>query len=148
MSIGDGRIATAVKRVVRGRRQQDLSSVSGRADASGRVHRDTHVAGLGQRRAAAVDADANADVRARRPLPLSERSLYRDRRIEGMGGASEHGEELIATCIYLMATGALDAPANDRSHLPKHCGVAVAEMPDEMRGPFDIREQERHGAAG
>ena len=46
---------------------QDLAAVTGRADPGDRVHGQTDVAGIGQRRTAAMDADADAHTNVIRP---------------------------------------------------------------------------------
>src|SRR5437773_5046499 len=50
-------------------REQDLTAVSSRADPGDGVHRQTDVAGVGQRGAPAVDAGSNPDIDTIGPGP-------------------------------------------------------------------------------
>src|SRR5688572_5899807 len=137
----------SLERVATRRREQDLPAVSGGAHTSRGMHCDANVTGLGERRAAGMDADANADPLSVRPLPLRDRPLYRHRRVECARGLTEDGEELVRARVDLVATGSANALADQRPHVTQHSRVSITEPLRETRRAFDVGEKERHRAA-
>ena len=97
------------------------------------MHCIPNVAGLGERRAAGVDSDAHADRVSVGPLPLRERPLYRDRRVERARRLTEDGEELIRARVDLVAAGAANAPSDQRPHVTQHGRVSITEPLRETR---------------
>src|SRR6266508_2466298 len=137
----------AIEGFARGGREQDLAAVPGRTHACPGVHGDADVAGLRQRRTAAMQPDPHANGGAARPPPLHELALDRERGLERCGRLLEHSEELIGACVHLVATRAADARPDDRAHAAEDGRVAVAERLQEARRSLDVGEQERERAA-
>ena len=89
----------------RGRlRDEHLAAVPGRADAGGAVDVEADVAALGRGRLAGVDRPS---VRAAAPRDghswRGKRTLCVDRRVDGVPGARERDEELVAAAVDLVA---------------------------------------------
>src|SRR6266542_2963457 len=136
------------------RREQDLPAVASRAHPGGGVDGDTHVAGLGERRATGVDADAHADLDAVRPLALRQRPLDAERGVQRAGGFAEDGEELVRPGVDLVPVRAPDAGADERTHVAQQRRISVAELPEQPSGTmpyflaaFSSRWRERSRAA-
>ncbi len=100
---GDAIGVSVAKSRVDGRGHQDLAAVSGEADSSRGVHGEADVAGVRQRRTAAVEADPQPDVGSLTgPSSLPHRALDRERRLKGCGAFSEDGKRLVPTRVDLV----------------------------------------------
>src|SRR5437879_9917856 len=108
----------------------DLPSVSCRADAGGDVNGQTDVPDFGQCRAAAVDPDTDADRKTvgemAGPDAARELTLDRDGRFDGGGGPRENGAELISERVDLAAAPSPDTPPEAASDGVHESGAAVA----------------------
>ena len=129
--------------VARGGRQQDLAAVAGRAEAGHGVHRDSDVAGVGERRPAAVDAGADAHADAVGPGARAQAALDRERGFERCGGTNEDGEELVGTRVDLATACAVHATADDGADVREQRCIAIAEPMQQARRAFDVGQQER-----
>src|SRR5437588_557959 len=81
----------------------DLPAMTGRAHSRCGVHRDADISGLGERRAAGVDTDADADLAVVGPGARLQPALDRDRRGQRLSRSAERGEEFIGPGIHLVA---------------------------------------------
>ncbi len=81
--------------------QDDLASVSCRADPSGRVHCDTYVVAVRDRRLSGVESDPDPHFVRRRSLP--DRALDGDRAGDGVPRPFEDGKGLIRPDVDHMA---------------------------------------------
>jgi signal transduction histidine kinase len=138
---------TPLERVARRRREQDLPAVTRGADASGGMHCDTNVPGLGECRAPGVDADADADRGGVGPHALRERALYAHRRVDRARRLTKDSEELIRARVDLVTTGVAHALPDQGPHVTQDRRVSIAELLRQTRGPFDVGEKEGHRAA-
>ena len=98
------------------RRHHDLAAVRAVTDARRGVDRQADVAGLGERRPAAVDPRADAHVDAVRPRPFRHRALQLHRCIERCRRSLEHREELVAARVDLVPARRADRSAQDAAH--------------------------------
>ena len=130
------------ERGARRRRQDDLPAVRAVTDARRGVDGEADVAGLGQRRAAAVDPRADADVDAVRPRACGHRALDLDRGRERGGRVLEHGEELVAARVDLVPAGLADRAAQHTPHGRDERRVAVVELREQLRRALDVGQQE------
>src|SRR4029450_2442487 len=90
-------------RGARGGGHDDLAAVGRRTEARCRVDGEADVAGLRQRRVAAVDADPNSYLQPVGPFAGGEVALDGHRRLDGGAGALEDREELVGARVDLAA---------------------------------------------
>src|SRR5688500_7118285 len=89
----------------------DLFAVGRGADACRRVHGKADVSGIRERRATAVDADADTHLDAVAPRIAPELALDCDGGLEGGGRLLEDGEELVGTRVDLAPARSPHRPA-------------------------------------
>src|SRR5439155_26808309 len=98
-------------------RGEELSTVTGRADPRGGVHRDADVARVAQRRLAAVDPHTHADLLVARPLARLEAALDLDRGHKCARRVGKRREELVGARVDLVAVRASYAPSDQTAHV-------------------------------
>jgi hypothetical protein len=77
-----------------------------------------------------------------------ERALGRDGAANGVPGADEREEEGVALRVELDAAGRLQLVADDAAVVPVDLLVALAELLEQSRRAFDIREKQGDCAGG
>src|SRR6267378_3639304 len=107
-------------------REQDLAAVRRRADPGDGVHRQTDVAGVGQRGTPAMDAGSDPDIDTIGPGPSVQGPLDRNRGLERGWSAIENREELIRASVDLAATHPMHRAPHDGADLSQEGGVAIA----------------------
>ena len=131
-----------VELLSRARREQDLPAAARLADACRPVHIEPEVRALTDGRLAGVHPHAHAKGCVGRPLVLREGLLRRD---EGVGGGfrvREGDEELVAPLVDDDPVPLVHRRAEETAVVVEDVRVVVAETLDELRRPFDIREDE------
>ena len=126
----------------RARREQDLPAAARLADACRPVHIEPEVRALTDGRLAGVQPDPDAEGRLGRPLVLREGLLSRNDRVGGGFRVGEDDEELVAPLIDDDSVPLFHRSAEEAAVVVEDVGVLVAETLDELRRPFDIREDE------
>ena len=127
-----------------GRRQHDLPAMRRVTDARRFVHRQTDVAGLGQRRAAAVNADPHPHVDAVRPRAGVHRAL--DRRVRPRAppaAGSKTAKRSSARASTSRPPALPHGRARCAAHIGEQRGVPVLEAREQFGRALDIRQQKR-----
>jgi hypothetical protein len=121
--------------------------VAGGAEASRAVDVHADVALAIHCRLTGVEAHAHPHGLPAGPVVGLERPLGGDCRLDRVPGPGERDEERIALRVD-------DVTAPCPARLPQqssvdlqHLGVAVTQLLDQPRRPFDVREEERDGSA-
>jgi hypothetical protein len=91
-------------------------------------------------------ADPNGPVRG--PRVSSEDALGLRRRRHRVHCRGEHGEEGVALGPEIHAVVIPDGPPQDGMVLLQHVDPSVPQGPGQVRGPFDVGEQERDRPGG
>jgi hypothetical protein len=73
---------------------------------------------------------------------VGERFARRRRRSQRVGRLRERDEERITSCLHLDATVPCERLAQRATVLGKHLDILVAELLQQPRRTFDVREQE------
>src|SRR5439155_14529925 len=105
------------------------------------------VAALRQRRLAAVQPHAHAQLGAIWPGMCGERALAGDRRLERVVSAAEDGEEGVPLSVDHFAAVRGERIAKDPAVLAEHVSVMASELLEQPSRAFDVREQEGDRAA-
>ena len=111
------------------------------SDARGAMDVDAHIALIGQQRLARMQAHADTE-RAR-----LERGATGSRGSERVRGFRECDKESVSLRVDLDATVTLERFAQPAAMPGERLGVAVAELLEQPRRAFDVREEECDGAA-
>ena len=119
----------------RGRRDQHLAAVAGRADPSGTVHVDSDVAAVDAHRLAGMDAhpDAQRVVMSRLDRERRGYRAFRSAKAEG---------EFVPAAVDLLTRLRLRGVADDLPVPGEGGRIGVAQLLDEARRALDVREQE------
>ena len=127
-----------------GLRDDDLTAVAGGGDPVGAVDVDAHVAVLGERCGAGVQADPGAHGRG--PVVAAEPALRVGRRRGGLLARREDGEQLVSARVDLV-------PRRSGHRLPQEAAdvcedglPVVAELARQARRALDVGEEEGEGA--
>ena len=131
------------EQLVGGMRDEHLPTVTGRADPSGPVDVEADIPAFHRGWLAGVDPDPHAHGRRARPLLRGERPLCGDRSVDGVAGARERDEELVAAAVDLATAGARDRVADDPPVLRHHGRIRIAELLNQAGGVFHVGEEER-----
>jgi hypothetical protein len=94
-----------------------------------------------------VDADPHAQLDACGPLVGAQRALCLGGGLRGRAGAREDVEEGVALRLDLFAAVSCECLAEDAPMLGQRLAVALAQLREQPRRAFDVREQEGNGAA-
>ena len=124
----------------------DLPAVGDRAHARHGVDRQTDVPGVGQRRAAAVDAGAHPDVDIVRPDPFPQGALDVDCGLDRRGGMLEDREVLVPVGVDLVSAAPTHRVADDAPDVVQQGCVALAQTCEQEGGTLDIGQEERDHA--
>jgi hypothetical protein len=130
-----------VQQGCRRRRDEHLSAVRERGDASGPMDVDAHVSLGRQRRRARVQTHAHANRPGREILDAGLRGVRctRSRR--------EDDEEGIALRVHLHAAVGGEGVAQHPAMFGQRVGIRVwPDRVEQARRPLDVREEERDGA--
>jgi hypothetical protein len=71
-----------------------------------------------------------------------ERSLGRERRLDGVPCPPERDEERIPLRVYLLPPGVLESLAQEPLMVGEHLHVALAELLHQGRRALDVRKEE------
>ena len=107
----------------------------------------THVPLLPDDRLAGVQTHPHAHLAAVGPFVRREPPLGRDRCSERRIRPREGEEEGIALRVHLAPLARLDGLPQDPLLRSENLAVAIAELPEQPRRAFDVREQEGDGSA-
>ncbi len=129
-------------------RHQHLPAVAGRADSRGAMDAEADVALFADGRLARVDPHAHQQLSVAGPRLTGELPLRRDGGRDRILRARERDEERVALRVDLTAAVGVERSSQDPLVLGKGVAVEVAELLEEPRRPFDVREEERDGPAG
>jgi hypothetical protein len=95
-------------------------------------------------RLARVQPHADAHLAPVRPGVLAERALCRNGCVDRVAGTGEREEEGISLGIDLGAAGRAERLADEAAMVPRERPERrVAQLLEELRRPFDVRERER-----
>ena len=89
-----------------------------------------------------VEAHPDPNGEAGRPVVGGQTPLGGGRGPDGSHRAAEHREERVAHGADLHPAALGDRPANDRGMLVPDSRVPIAELLEQLGGPFDVGEQE------
>jgi hypothetical protein len=137
------RAVRGCKQLVGGLRDEHLPTVTGPADPRSPVDVEPEIPALRRCRLAGMDPHPHAHGRRARPSLRGERSLGSDRSLDGVAGARERDEELVAAAVDLATAGARDRVADDLPMLRHHGRIRVTELLNQAGGVFDVGEEER-----
>ena len=126
---------------------EDLAAVAGRADPRGAhdVHPD--IALVADVRLAGVQPHPHPYLGALRPRVGGKRALALDCPADGIPGARERVEERVALRVDLAPARGGEDVAQEPPVVGDNLAVLVAQLLEQARRAFDVREQERDGAA-
>lgn len=129
------------EQVTRRPRQNDLPAMCRRRDAGGPVHVQADVALSSDDRLTGVKPDVNANRSIARVVAdgYGSRSCIR--------GSRECGEERVALSVHLDTGVFRKRSTNDSAVLGEEIRVRVAMLAQKLRRAYDVREEERDGAA-
>ena len=131
--------------VAGGLRDEDLPAVAGRADACRTMDVDAHVAGRGLGGLAGVDAHADADVGAVRPLVARDAALSGDGAEECRPGRGEREVEAVAGRALLHAVVLPEGLAEQSMVVGEHGRVPTSQGMEQLGRALDVGEDEGHG---
>ncbi len=130
-------IAVSVEELSRRLGDHDLAAVTGARDPRALVDVEADIALAGHGRLAGVDPDPNPHGSA------VERGLAFCSRGHGVGRAREGYEERIALGVDLDAVVPRERVAEHPAVLGEDVRVAVTDLLEQARRPFDVGEEER-----
>src|SRR5712692_7683350 len=136
----------AVNRVAGRVRKQYLPTVGGGADPRRGVHRDAHVARVGQGGTPGVESDSDPYVQVVRPNLQEDFALNGERGIKGCRRLFEDREQLVGSDVYLPAARLADGATKQTADIGNQPGVPIAQVPYETGRVLDVGEQERYKA--
>ena len=126
-----------------GGREHDLPPVRRVTDARRLVHRQTDVAGLGERRAAACARRSAPARRSRRPRPGPHRTLDGERGVERRRWPLEDGEQVVRARVDLSPAGLAHRGAHRAGGRRRAAArVAVVEAREQLGRALDVGQQE------
>ena len=128
--------------LARRRREQHLPAVARGPDARGLVDAHADVALLTHSGLAGVQAHAHLDLYAFGPSVRMEVALRRHCGPDRVFPAWEGDEERVALRVDLVAPVSRRGLADDALVLGEHFCVVRADLPEQLRRPFDVGEEE------
>ena len=128
-------------------RDEDLSTVAGRADAGRAMDVDADVPFGGAHRFSGVEAHPILDDRAIRPGVAGDRELGVDRGLDGLSRRREDEVQAVAGVPALEGAVAGEGVADEAMVVGEDLRVAVAERLEEPGRALDVGEGERDRAA-
>ena len=128
--------------VAGGRTDEDLATMACAAHPRRDMHWEAHIARIGERRAAAVEPNPDADATPTGPGHRIHRLLNLDGGIEGVPGPGVGREELVGAGIDLVAAVGADRPSDQVPHSLEQRGIEVPELSDQPGRRFDVGEEQ------
>ena len=131
-----------IERIARPLGEQDLPTAARLADPRGAVHVEPEVGVAPDCWLAGVQAHADTELHARRPVVLGKGLLRGRDRSRGAAGVDEDDEELVAPRVDDDAALTLDRLVKEPAVVVEHVCVVIAQTLHELRRAFDVGEDE------
>jgi hypothetical protein len=107
------------------------------------VDGDAEIPLVGHGRFSRVQTHSHSELRVVRPRVLGERPLRRGRGEHRVLRPRERSEERVSLSVDLVASVLAEGGAQQMRMVLQSAGVTVAELSRQLRGSFDVGEQER-----